>query len=177
MNEWDALMSLDRHELFDIMERESKELADFQDWLSVVIDWGDDRPADMDALAMARNGNILNRLSISCAEDIIIELVRVRRMRAMYDNMYMMGGPWTELLDEIPFPDEYGDEPEPPSERWRFTIVAYVRAHYFDEWFEKEDLLTWGIDADHLDECYDMLTYGLEKSTFTRTFRTLEDVY
>ncbi len=136
------------------MEAESRELAEFEDWLATIVGTATDEFVRVDSYSALRTGNLLNRLSLSNSDDMIIELVRVRWMKSHYNHLYDKGTPWSRILRKVPFPYERTFEPEPPSENWRYKILDYVSRHHNEEILRKEDLLAWGIDEKHLSSSY-----------------------
>ena len=156
-SEWERLETVKKQRLYQIIEYESMELANFEDWLFQNTVSAPDSYVSSGSYAIKRASNLLNRLSISSKDDIIVELVRIKWKKSYYNREYDAKAGWSVLLRKVPFPYERTFDPGMPSENWLKKIAACIRNYHYYEIGSPEDLEGWAIGPKQQKNLFNMI--------------------
>ena len=145
--EWSSLKTLKRQRLYQLLDSESRDLARFEEWLTLDtrLD-GPIPPNGEDAVIIT--GNMLNRISLASNDEIIVELMRVFIKQRRYNLEYQTNPKWSKALSSTPFPYVIGHNLGRPDEYWKKTISEYVKRYYDHDGFTAEELKVWGLPED-----------------------------
>ena len=156
-SEWERLETVKRQRLYQIIEYEAMELANFEDWLLQNTVSAPNSFVNIDSYSIKRASNLLNRLSISSKDEIIVELVRIRWKKSFFNREYDDRARWSGLLKRVPFPYERTFDPGIPSEDWLKKISMYIRSYHYHEIDSPEDLQGWAIGPKQQKKLFEMI--------------------
>ncbi len=156
-SEWERLETVKKQRLYQIIEYESMELANFEDWLLQNTVSAPNGFVNINSYSIKRASNLLNRLSISTKDEIIVELVRIRWKKSFFNKEYDDHANWSNLLKRVPFPYERTFDPGIPSDDWLKKIAVYIRSYHYHEIDTPEDLQGWAIGPKQQKRLFEMI--------------------
>ena len=162
-SEWERLESVKKQRLYQVMEYESLELANFEDWLFQNTIAAPDSYVKSQSFSIRRASNLLNRLSLASKEDIIIELVRIKWKKSFYNNQFDKGVEWSRFIKKAPFPYDRSFDAGLTSDGWLTRLALYITKYHIHEINTPEDLEGWGVVPKQRQILFDMIVEESKK--------------